>query len=708
MQDARESTVLGNFNQVSFTHFDLTSTFFQRDGKYYANTEGPDGQLSDFEIRYTFGVYPLQQYLVAFPGGRYQVLNMAWDSRSDEQGGQRWFHLYPDERIPPGDVLHWTEPLHRWNYMCASCHSTNLKKGYDVETDQYTTSWSEVDVSCEACHGPASQHLEWANAGEEEKVTFQDKGLLVPLGEAKEARWEQDASRNAPRRHPPLQGSVQVETCARCHARRTSLSEDDLPGHPLLNAHRPALLEENLYYADGQMQDEVYVYGSFIQSKMYGAGVVCTDCHEAHSLELKAPGNSVCSRCHLSTTFDVPTHHHHLPESEGARCVDCHMPERIYMGVDPRRDHSLRIPRPDLSQTLGTPNACNQCHENRSAEWAADKMVEWYGIGWKSQTHYGETLHMGRSGGADAESSLVQVAGDVEQPAIARATALSLLGKYGTPAARQTIRAGLLDKDGLLRLAALNALGSEDSRSWFEAVYPLLSDSLGSVRIEAARVLAPLPAHEMTEHQRSLLEEGLGEYEAAQLLNADRPEAHLNLGLLYASQGRLDRAENAYRSAIKRAPWFTQAYINLADLYRVQGRDDEGERLLREALAIQPDEPVVYHVLGLLLVRKGRTAEAVEALGKAVALRPDNLRFSYVYGVALHSIGTSNRAVDVLEQAYRRHPRDRELLRALVTINLDRGANDAALKYVRELIALAPEDPELRRILEQIQAGDPQ
>jgi len=180
MADANEQSVLGNFNNAKFTYAGLTSTFFKRDGKFFVNTDGRDGKLTDSEIKYTFGVYPLQQYLVVFPDGRLQAISIAWDSRPKKDGGQSWFHLYPNERITYDDELHWTRPSQNWNFMCADCHSTEVRKNYDPATDKFQTRWAEISVGCEACHGPASRHLEWAKARFPPLQT--DSGTRLTLG----------------------------------------------------------------------------------------------------------------------------------------------------------------------------------------------------------------------------------------------------------------------------------------------------------------------------------------------------------------------------------------------------------------------------------------------------------------------------------------------------------------------------------------------
>jgi predicted CXXCH cytochrome family protein len=399
MQEANSQTVLGDFNGAKFKYHGVESSFFKRDGKFMVRTDGPDGKLADFPIKYTFGVTPLQQYLVEFSGGRYQALGIAWDSRQQSEGGQRWFHLYPHEKVDHSDQLHWTGRYQNWNLECAECHSTHLKKGYDAATDSYKTTFSAINVSCESCHGPASQHIEWSKRAQPPYTQGDDKGLAVHLQSRWREAWKFPASdAKFAQRDQPAADAL-MNTCWACHARRSTLAEGGLPGLPLEDTHRPALLTQPTYYADGQQRDEDYTWGSFRQSKMFQKGVTCLDCHEPHALKLRAEGNALCARCHNAAEFDNSKHHFHKLGSKGAQCIDCHAPKQNYMVIDGRHDHSFRLPRPDLSRLLGSPNACTQCHQNRSPEWAAAAMDKWYGKTWRKRPHYGTTLHAGASQG---------------------------------------------------------------------------------------------------------------------------------------------------------------------------------------------------------------------------------------------------------------------------------------------------------------------
>jgi Flp pilus assembly protein TadD len=691
MQEADEQTVLGNFANASFTHYGVTSTFFRKDGKFFVRTDGPDGKLHEFPIAYTFGVYPLQQYLIAFPGGRYQALNVVWDTRAAREGGQRWFHLYPKEKVGHDDPLHWTGPYQNWNFMCAECHSTNVKKGYAAATNSYATTFSELNVSCEACHGPGSAHVAWAQASlaGQPSADAATKGLAVQLRDPARASWDINPATGVAKRSVPRTSHAEIETCARCHSRRSVVAADYVYGRPLLDTHRPALLSEGLYFADGQIQDEVYEYGSFLQSKMHAAGVSCTDCHDPHDLKVKGSADRVCMSCHLAEKFDTPAHTHHATQSAGSRCVACHMPTRNYMVVHARHDHSFRVPRPDLSDALGSPNACTQCHTGKSNRWAADAALAWWGDAIRRTPQYGEIVQAARRESVGGQAALAALVGDASVPAIRRATAASALDPRSA-AARAALDGAVGDPDPLVRLGAVSAAAGLEPAARVTAVGPLLRDPVLAVRIEAARTLAPVPKDALTGSAADDLSRALSEAVASANVDADRAEAHAGLGSLYAESGEAQKAETEYRKAIELVPAYAPAYANLADLYRAEQRDGEAEALLRQGLVHAPSDAGLHHALGLALVRAKRLPEALVELGKAAALPPKSARYAYVYGVALDSVGQTARAREVLDAAHRDYPGNREILEALASFAAKAGDGAGAQAYARALAALGP------------------
>ncbi len=696
MQEATDETVLGDFGSRTFTHFGVTSTFSKRDGKYFVKTDGPDGKLHEYPIAYTFGVYPLQQYLIPFPGGRYQALNVVWDTRPKKDGGQRWFHLYPKEAVPHDDPLHWTGPYQNWNFMCAECHSTNVKKGFLAAEKRYETTFSEIDVSCEACHGPGSAHVAWAKAVEagEAKKNDTDKGMAVVLKDpAGKASWIIDPATGLAKRSVPRTSQTEIETCARCHARRSVVAEDYVYGQPLLQTHRPALLDEGLYYADGQILDEVYEYGSFLQSKMHAKGVSCSDCHNPHDLKVAGSADRVCAGCHAPEKFDTPAHHFHKADSAGARCTSCHMPTRDYMVVHTRHDHSFRVPRPDLSVAIGTPNACTQCHRDRSDRWAADAAKKWWGDRSPKEPPYGEIIQAGREGSVGAGAALAALAADPARPAIRRATAASLVGQNAFSGSRDALSRALADSDPLVRSGALESARAFEPSERLALVAPLLRDPILTIRIDAARALAPVPKESMRPQERADFEAALAEYERSLAIDADRAEAHLALAELAIDLGDLPRAEREYRIAQELVPALAGTYANLADLYRRQGNEAEAEATLRRGLAAAPEDAGLHHALGLSLVRQKRMPEALVELERAARTPPLRPRYAYVWAIALDSVGQTGRAIEVLEAAERKHSGNREILEALVSFQAKAGHSDAAALYAKKLQDLTGQSP---------------
>jgi len=637
MQEANEQTVLGDFADVKFRNRGVTSELFRRDGRYMVRTDGPDGKLADFAISHTFGVAPLQQYLVELPGGHVQALSIAWDTRPREDGGQRWFHLYPDERITHSDELHWTNRQQNWNFMCSDCHSTAVRKNYDAAAGSFATSWEEISVGCEACHGPGSRHVELARAAAGGAVTGPVGGLTVSLDERRGAAWVIDPATGSATRSKPRTTSRELDVCAQCHARRGQFSDDYRPGDPFTDHYLPALLSRSLYHVDGQQLDEVFNWGSFLSSRMHDKGVTCGDCHDPHGGKLHAPGNEVCGQCHAASKFDGPAHHFHEPGTPGAACAACHMKTETYMVVDPRHDHSFRIPRPDRTVSLGTPNACNQCHADRSADWAAAAIRERYPEPKPGFQGFAEAFAAADRGDAAASIALAQIAANPQESAIARASALELLAQLPGDNPLLAAEAGLKDPSPLVRRSAVTIYDRLPPLQR-RAVMPMLGDPSRIVRMQAARTLAPLADDAFDAASLEAFRKAADEYVAAERFNADRPEHRTNLGGYLAERGETVAAEAEYRAALALDQRFVPGWVNLADLRRLQGRESDVEATLREGLALVPDAAALHHALGLSLVRQQRRQEALRELRRATELEPSNPRFKYVYDVAKSEI----------------------------------------------------------------------
>lgn len=664
MQPATAKTVLGDFADARFSYAGVTSSFFQRDGRFFVRTDGANGVLSDFEVKYTFGIEPIQQYLIELPGGRLQALSISWDTRPRDQGGQRWFHLYPDERVDHRDELHWTQPSQNWNTQCADCHSTNVVKGFDESASTFATTWSDVSVGCEACHGPGSTHIAKPS---------------TPY------RLGNDTDRAA----------VEMESCAACHARRAQFAEGARAGDALLDHYLPTTLSEGLYHVDGQQQGEVFVWGSFLQSKHHQAGVTCASCHDPHTQQLKKPGNATCTQCHAAKEFDVATHHHHdaasAVRSSEPRCVDCHMREKTYMVIDPRRDHGFHSPRPDLSLKLGVPNACNDCHVDRDARWADEIMADWYGSTYRDRPHFGETLYAARRGDTGAVSKLLTLLQTPKQPGIVRATAIELLSRYPGEANAATIRQKLSDPDPLVRRQAVLAQAGLPAHRRIELLAPLITDPRRAVRHEVAQQLADV-RDTLESARRERLDVELSDLERSLRHDLSRAQSWLNLASLQSSRRDLSAAEQSLRRAIALEPRFAPAYVNLADLLRASGREAEAEALLRRGIASGAAAPSLREALGFSLVRQGRKREALEAFAMAHREVPDEPRYRYVYALALHDAGRPGEAVRLLESGVAGRF-DRDSLVALASWASTSGDEPAARRAIDRLRAVNPADP---------------
>ena len=675
MMEADGKSVLGDFNNAKLNYNGIITTFFKKGDKFMVNTDSEDGTLKDYEISYTFGVYPLQQYMIKFPKGNIQVMDIAWDSRSKEEGGQRWYHIHADDNVTAGDVLHWTGQNFNWNYMCADCHSTNLKKNYDVETKSYHTTWDVMNVSCEACHGPASKHMTWSKTPNKD---LENKGFPLSF---KNKKWKWDVKTKEKKT-----GNIhqEMEVCAKCHSRRSQLDDDFVPGDKFSDHYLSTMLAENLYFPDGKIQDEVYVYDSFLQSKMYAAGVTCTDCHNPHTLKRRSEGDKVCYTCHSEEKYTATEHHKHQKGSTGSSCVSCHMPARTYMGVDSRNDHSFRVPRPDVSVEMKEiPNACNLCHTDKDAVWATDAMKKWYGKIPVGKQNFAHSLQALRTNSHDAPKNLYEVLMS-DAPDIAKATATAYLGNYPSKQTYTTTLQMLGRSDAHIRRSALQALEAFPPKMRMKKTFELLSDPVKIVRMEAARQLSAFPSGQVDQKTKETLEKAFDEYEKILLFTAERPEAQLSLGVFYTNRKMPQKAQKAYEEAIRLQPQFVPAYINYSDFLMQAGESKKAFDILQKGVAKLPEIGILHHALGLWYVRNKESEKAIPELKKAAELDPDNARFSYVYAISLGE-KDPKKAIEILEEAYPKHTGDLQIVSGLVYYYKQIGDTEKSELYEKKL-----------------------
>lgn len=695
LREPHRENILGDFDNATFEFGGVRFRFFRRNGKAFVETDGPDGASTAYEIKYTVGVEPLQQYLVELDGGQLQALDVAWDT-----GAKRWFHLLVDGPAKVGEGLHWTGPYTNWQARCAVCHQTNFEKGYDPQSKTYQSRWSELTVGCEACHGPGGAHIAWArtrSGGETDEATA-GLGLTVALNDGK------------------IDVATEFEVCAGCHSRRSPLGGDSVPpGAPFADHYSLSLLRDGLYYADGQIDDEVYVLASFLQSKMYASGVSCTNCHDPHATKLLADGDAVCTQCHnpkgradfptlAKAAYDRPEHHKHPPGSTGARCISCHMPVKTYMIVDPRSDHSFRVPRPDLSVKIGTPNVCTGCHNDRSAGWAAKTVKAWYPQGRWREPHYGEVLHAGRTrGDTEATKALIELIGNRKQPAIVRASAIQLLGARFDENIGRTLVRLLEDSEPLVRRAAVTALGAAPRSLRARLVVSKMADPIRFVRAAAARVTIDIPTTGLTAEERLIVEHARADLWATIRALADYPEMQMRIGGFALLLRNLRAADTAFREAARMDPQLTEAWMSRALIALAERRIEYAAAILHQGLEENSDSALLRQSHGNVLVQLGALEPALQELNDAARLAPNEP--SILIDIAtIHTLrGENQKALAVLSKARGMGANGPDLLESLAVTNKRLGRIADARALAVELVNRFPQyqlRPELEELLE--------
>jgi len=672
MQVADSLSVLAYFNGEKFTSQGVTSRFYKEGNEFYVNTEGPDGEYHDYKIVYTFGVTPLQQYIVKFPDGRFQCLRTAWDTIKN-----KWFDLYPDFKVVHSEWLHWSRGGLNWNTMCSDCHSTNVRKNYDEKTNRYNTKYAIINVNCEACHGPGKQHVEEVNNQGDNYVS---------------SGYMQMTLNTAPKEL--------VDQCARCHMRREQFSSNFNFEGTMLDHYFPQLITSPLYYPDGQISDEDYVYGSFVQSKMYRNNIACNNCHNSHTLKLKFEGNMLCAQCHLPEKYNTTKHHFHKENTVAAMCVNCHMPGKYYMGNDFRRDHSFRVPRPDLSLKYGTPNACAGCHKDKSNKWAWESFEKLFGQ--VDSIHFSEKLAPGILGEPNGHIGLSELIDDNKQPEIVRASAVRALSQYQDNSLINKYIALLNDESPLVRGTTLDVLSGIETTEFDSYFLPLLSDSKRTVRIKAFYALGSLSEHQIPEKYLSSYLKVKKEFEAYLNINSDFVGGQVKKANYHLKHGNLQKSIEGYEKALKIDNIDNNVRLGLANLYYRNKQFQESEDAYRTVISQEPKYGPAYYSLGLLYAELERTDDAIKQIQQASILMPENIRVYYNLGLLYDKNHQPKKAEKTFLDALKIEPENESLLYALVYHYYNNGEIEKAKKNLKTLTQLYPNNAQYQNLLQSL------
>ena len=716
----QENNVLGDFDDKEVTFKEVITRFSSKDGHYFISTENALGQIETYQVAYTFGYHPLQQYLIDIGDGKLQAFDVAWDSRNKKEGGQRWFKLLPDENTAHDTQFHWTRQLQNWNSRCAQCHSTGLQEGYDPLKHQYKTSYAEVNVACESCHGEAKTHVNLMEQRESRVLQkdviqssesdvknfgfkdsgFKNSGFKVNL---KQTRTFHFTNTDFIAQAQGEKSNAQINACGGCHSLRQIIGELD-PAHDYHDQYVQRLLDDPLYYADGQIQEEVFVLGSFMQSKMYQAGVTCTNCHNAHTGEVKAKDNTLCTQCHKADHYDNPKHHHHKEMTEAALCVSCHMPATTYMEVDDRRDHAFKMPDPVQSFLTDSPDVCLSCHKAQTSEWSANTIHQWPGQSntkrnnTKRNNNYVDKYALinakARKNDLLSLVNSVQYINNDHNATIKRATLLSQTGNIPSRLTMETLLKHLSSEHAQIRRGAVSASRAIPLQTRWKTLKKHLNDPSASVRYEVANQLAAYSSIAQGEDKK-VLDTLLQDYKQQLQRAQDMPAGQMQLSALALNQGDIEGAKNALNNALEIEPNYVPALLNLADLYRRMGNESQSKRLLERAVHVAPDFGSVQHAFGLYWVRKKQLKQALHYLEAATKTNDRSLQYFYVYAVAQESDGQINKAIETLKQANQLWPNQYNILMTLIQYLEKSGDTKQSLTYLSRLSAIAPGDPQV-------------
>ncbi|WP_246604484.1 multiheme c-type cytochrome [Alteromonas lipotrueae] len=671
------NTVLGDFSGTAVAHYTQQARFYQKGQDFWINFTEADS-TTDYQVKYTFGHYPLQQYLIEGSAGKLQVFPFAWDARSKEEGGQRWYPMYSQEDIQPADRLHWRQPLQNWNGMCADCHSDGLTRNYSVETKQFDTTWDNINVGCQSCHGEMTHHADTASSASQ--LTGQSShGKLALSSDEQKAigRWLLDDGAKIASWHGESRDNQFMETCFACHSLRSPITDGIDPNAAFLDQFVPSLLAPPMYHADGQIKEEVYVYGSFLQSKMYAAGVNCLDCHDKHTMKIKVQGNGLCLQCHSNEVYQQQSHLRHDVSSTAGQCVSCHMPETTYMGVDARRDHSFKVPRPDLSAKYDTPNVCTGCHEMQSSNWAADIINQWRQGDALPDTSQDDFLALMHNGTLPVARHFALI-NNTELSVIVRASAIAMLPNSVAQLSDNDVKGWVQSEHDLIRLAVAGIGNMLSVPERLKSYQTLLEDRFKAVRLRAANHLLDAGLNNNAAFKPAL--ELLLKFNEVSMW---RGESALNQSMVYLQLGRTKEALNSLQHGIDVDPFFAPNYVNLADVYRQAGQVENERMTLNAGLKANPTSAVMHYAHGMYLIRAQRKPDSIEAFRRAVKLAPDNVQYVYVYFLVLDGVGQTDKALRELKLAlgrYHYHPQLRQL-----GVNFAQKMNDAkALMYFQK------------------------
>jgi len=634
--------------------------------------------MKKYKIEHVLGGKNVYYFLTPFNKGRLQTLPVAYDVNKKE-----WFdtaasgirHFPGGER---GEAVSWKEYPYTFNTACYSCHVSQLSTNYDPKTDTYHTTWAEPGINCETCHGSAIEHNKIATAT--------PKGQPLPELRIIRTKTMTKVQRN--------------DLCSSCHAKASPLTFEYKPEERFFDHFDLVTLEDPDYYPDGRDLGENYTLTSWSMSPCAKSGQLdCIHCHTSSGRYRfkKEKFNDACMPCHEARVNNPTEHTRHQAESEGSKCISCHMPMTAFARMN-RSDHSMLPPTPAATMAYKSPNACNICHKDKDAAWA-DKYVRQ----WRTRDYQAPVLERASLINAARKQDWTKLAdmltyiNDPKRDEIFAASLIRLI----SPTQDQKVLAALLiaakDPSPLVRGAAVQALGLISTTESLQALVEATGDEYRLVRVRAAAGLAIFPRMTAPPADQAQISKANKEYLSFIMARPDQWTSHYNMGNYQLGRGETKNAIASYQKALKLEPQAVMAMVNSSIAYAQMGENGKAEQSLKKALKLAPDNAAANFNMGLLkaeknepkqaekylknafkadpqmaqaaynlciITAKDRINEGVTWCRKAAELRPQDPNYAYTFAFYLDQKGDRDEAVMTLKTILEKYPqyKDAEML----------------------------------------------
>ncbi len=656
----------------------LSSESFLIEGKNYrihindslmTMIETEAGNTKEYAVTLALGGKNVFYFLTPMEKGKLQTIPLAYDVRT-----KKWYNN-PESAVrhfPEGtadEALPWRDRMYTFNTSCYSCHVSQLATNFDLASDSYHTTWKEPGINCETCHGPSAEHVRVCMEAGEGNVPDDLKIISTSV-------------------FTPEQHNA---SCAPCHAKMQPITASFMPGNRYFDNYTLTTLENADFYPDGRDLGENYTYTTWMMNEcMQNSDLHCVTCHTSSGRDRFADNpNQACISCHRTNVENVAEHSMHPAGSEGAVCINCHMPKTEF-GRMVRSDHSFRPPMPEATIQFGSPNACNICHTDKSPEWANQQVKKRTGNNYQDETLYwAQLIKEARNQEWKRLDEMLDIIGNKEVNEVVVTSFLRLLANCPDNKKWDPVIGALNHKSPLVRAAAASTLTGNTSAKAKQALVVAAGDDYRLVRISAAQSLAGFVDSQFSAAESQTVAEATDEYMNSLVTRPDDWSSHYNEGIFHQNRGDVNEALESYETAARLYPESLMPLINSSVLYSYTGNPLKAEENLKKAVAIDPAGEAANLNLGLLLAEQGRMQEAESALKAALNANPQQAVAAYNLSVisAQRSLEEAVQYATIAAEANSEEPK---YSWTLAYYQYQQNQRDEAVKTLKKTIAIHP------------------